>query len=47
MWLVALVSIIQFVLSKADLFTTPAVKIVKFGTIMDEEQKNLLEKLLR
>ena len=40
-------SMIQSILSKADLFTTSAMKIVEFGTVMDEEQKALLEKLLR
>jgi len=44
---VALVLMIQSSLSKADLFTTSAVKIVEFGTVMDEEQKTLPEKLLR
>ena len=46
-WSVALMSMIQSILSKADLFTTSAMKIVEFGTVMDEEQKALLEKLLR
>ena len=41
------VSMIQFVFAKADLFTTLAVKIVEFGIKKDDEQKALLEKLLR
>ena len=46
-WSVAPVSMIQSILSKANLFTTSVVKIVEFRTVMDEEQKALPEKLLR
>ena len=46
-WSVAAVSMIQSILSKVGIFTISAMKIVEFGTVMDEEQKALPKKLLR